>query len=350
MSKIIHVGIAGFGMSAKTFHTPFLHQDPRFCIHKVFERQSDKAKSIYPYITTVRDFTQLLEEDIDLVLITTPNQTHYDFAKKAILAGKHVIVEKPLAITAQQAEELDVLAQKHHVMLSVYQNRRWDSGTLTVKKLIAENTLGEIVEYEIRYERYSPSKNKKTWKETGELGTGLVYDLGVHLIDEVLDLFGMPKALFADVTKQNPESGSDDSFRITFYYADHKKVTLSSTKYAREPAPHIILQGKLGSYIKPKLDNQEALLMAGVQPKGDWNKESEQDWGILHTEIDGLIVRQKLEPISGNYQAYYDNIYAVLTKNAPLLVTAKQATTVLKLIEKVYESAALGQKIYLVNQ
>lgn len=125
-------------------------------------------------------------------------------------------------------------------------------------------------------------------------------------------------------------------------------MTLSSTKYAREPAPHIILQGKLGSYIKPKLDNQEALLMAGVQPR--WNKESEQDWGILHTEIDGLIVRQKLEPISGNYQAYYDNIYAVLTKNAPLLVTAKQATTVLKLIEKVYESAALGQKIYLVNQ
>lgn len=122
-------------------------------------------------------------------------------------------------------------------------------------------------------------------------------------------------------------------------------MTLSSTKYAREPAPHIILQGKLGSYIKPKLDNQEALLMAGVQPKGDWNKESEQDWGILHTEIDGLIVRQKLEPISGNYQAYYDNIYAVLTKNAPLLVTAKQATTVLKLIEKYMKVQRLGKNL-----
>lgn len=141
---------------------------------------------------------------------------------KAILAGKHVIVEKPLAITAQQAEELDVLAQKHHVMLSVYQNRRWDSGALTVKNSSQKTRWVKLSNMKFAMNAIVQAKTK-AWKETGELGTGLVYDLGVHLIDEVLDLFGMPKALFADVTKQNPESGSDDSFRITFYYADHKK-------------------------------------------------------------------------------------------------------------------------------
>ncbi|MGC6406044.1 Gfo/Idh/MocA family oxidoreductase [Bisgaard Taxon 45] len=348
MSHVINVGIAGFGMSAQTFHAPFLDLDPRFNIKKVFERRSEKSKMIYPYVEVVHDFKELLTEDIDLIIITTPNQTHYELAQKAILAGKHVVVEKPLAITSQQATELDKLAEAQDVVLSVYQNRRWDNGALTVKKLIAENTLGDIVEYEIRYERYSPHKNKKAWKETGEFGTGLVYDLGVHLLDEVVDLFGMPNALYADVTKQNPASGSDDNFRITLYYVD-KKVTLSSTKYARETAPHIILQGKLGSYIKPTLDNQEKLLLSGNKPEKGWNKEPEQDWGILHTEIDGVVIRKKMESIPGNYHAYYDNIYAVLTENASLLVTAKQAITVLKLIEKVYESATIGQKINLAH-
>ncbi|MFD1805764.1 Gfo/Idh/MocA family oxidoreductase [Pasteurella oralis] len=344
MEKIINVAIAGFGMSAKTFHTPFLDLDPRFQIKKIFERTSELAKIDYPYVEVVHDFESLLTPDIDLVIITTPNQTHYQLAQKAILASKHVIVEKPLAITAQEAKVLNELAHKQNVILSVYQNRRWDNGALTVKKLIADHLLGDIVEYEIRYERFSPYKNKKAWKETGELGTGLVYDLGVHLIDHVIDLFGIPTALYADITKQNSESGSDDSFRITFYYSD-KKVTMSSTKFAREQAPHIILQGKLGSYIKPKLDNQEALLIAGIKPKGNWNQEIEQDWGILHTEINGSVIRKKIESERGNYQAYYDNIYVALTNSAQLIVTAQQAYQVLLLIEKAYESAQKGQRI-----
>lgn len=346
MKKIINVGIAGFGMSAKTFHAPFLDLDPHFQIKKVFERTTEVAKTIYPYVEVVHDFNALLTPDIDLVIITTPNQTHYTLAKNAILAGKHVVVEKPLAITAQHALELDQLAQTHHVVLSVYQNRRWDSGALTIKKLIENNVLGDIVEYEIRYERFNPAKNKKAWKETGELGTGLVYDLGVHLLDEIVDLFGIPTALYADVTKQNPNSASDDNFRITCYY-DSKKVILSSTKFARESAPHIILQGKRGSYIKPKLDNQESLLIAGVKPEGHWNQEKEEDWGILHTEIDKTIIRHKIASEKGNYRAYYDNIYAVLVHNAPLIVTAKQAYYVLRLIETVYESAKKGKKIMI---
>lgn len=233
-------------------------------------------------------------------------------------------------------------------MLSIYQNRRWDSGPLTVREIMQKGLLGDIVNYEIRYERYNPTKNKKAWKETGEYGTGLVFDLGVHLIDDVVNQFGKPQALYADIAKQNPDSGSDDYFQIHFYYPD-KRVIMSTTKFAREPAPHIILQGKLGSYIKQQMDNQEALLRAGKSPQGNWNLEPEQDWGILHTEIKGTVVRQKYATVKGNYQAYYDNIYAALTSQAPLAVTTAQAVEVLKLIELAYQSNKEGRKLYLTD-
>lgn len=344
MEKIIKIGIAGFGMSAKTFHMPFLDIDPRFKVCKVFERYSENAKKAYPDVEVVHQFEQLLSSEIDLVIITTPNLTHYEMAKQAILAGKHVIVEKPLAIYAKQAEELDLLAKQHRVLLSVYQNRRWDNGALTVKKLLKQKILGEIVHYEMRYERFSQKPNSKAWKETGEFGTGLIYDLGVHLIDHCVDLFGIPTALYADMKKQRACAKSEDNFEIIFYYTD-KKVVLSATKCAREPAPYIILQGTLGSYIKPTIDNQEALLLKGVKPQGDWNIEPQSDWGILHTEVNGFVIRSPIKTEQGNYQAYYDNIYAAFTNQIPLEVTAYQAMQTLKLIELIYESAEKGIKI-----
>ncbi|MEE3609343.1 Gfo/Idh/MocA family oxidoreductase [Avibacterium paragallinarum] len=344
----IHIAIAGFGMSAKTFHMPFLDLDPRFQVCKVFERQTENAKKAYPYLEVVHHFDQLLTPDIDLVIITTPNLTHYEMAKKAILAGKHVIVEKPLAIYAKQAEELDLLAKQHNVMLSVYQNRRWDNGALTVKKLLKHKMLGDIVRYEMRYERFSQKPNSKAWKETGEFGTGLVYDLGVHLIDHCVDLFGIPTALYADMTAQRPDAKSEDNFDITFYYPD-KKVVLSATKCAREPAPYIILQGTQGSYIKPTIDNQEALLLKGIKPQGNWNTEPEKDWGLLHTEVNGMVIRSSIESERGNYQAYYDNIYTALTEKAPLQVTAQQAIQVLKLIELIYQSAEEKTRINITK-
>lgn len=346
-TKTINVGIAGFGMSAKTFHLPFLILDSRFQVKKVFERRSHHAEQQFSGITSVQEFEALLSDEIDLVVITTPNQTHYDFCKRAILAGKHVIVEKPLTIYAQDASELALLAKEKNVTLSVFQNRRWDNGALTVKQLVKNQTLGDIVDYEIRYERFSQTLNRKQWKETGEFGTGLVYDLGVHLVDHVVDLFGIPTALYADLRCQHEGGKADDNFRITFYYAD-KNVVMSATKYAREAAPHIILQGKSGSYIKPTLDNQESLLLAGVRPCDNWNQEPETQWGTLHTEINGEIVRHKLESVRGNYQAYYDNIYQVLCENQELIVTPQQAITVLKLIELVYQSAKCGQKIEII--
>ena len=344
MNRPIHVGIAGFGMSARIFHAPFLHLDPRFRLIKVFERSTNNGQSHYPYLQTVRHFEDLFTPDIELIIITTPNLTHFSLAKQALLAGKHVIVEKPLAISAEQALELDQLAKKQKLMLSVYQNRRWDNGALTVKRLIEEKLLGGIVNYEIRFERYSKTKNAKAWKETGEFGSGLVFDLGVHLIDHVVDLFGKPTALYADLAKQHADSGSEDYFQIHFYYPTHK-VTMGATKYAREAAPHIMLQGTLGSYFKQAVDNQEALLVAGILPQGDWHAPTEQDFGLLHTEQNNRIIRRAFQGESGCYQAYYDNIHDVLRNDASPIVTATQAAEVLKLIERVYQSAKCGQKL-----
>lgn len=172
----------------------------------------------------------------------------------------------------------------------------------------------------------------------------MVYDLGVHLIYHVVDLFGIPTALYSDLRCHHEGGKADDILRITFYYTD-KNVVMSATKYARESAPHIILQGKLGSYIKLTLDNQESLLLAGIRPCDNWNQEPENQWGTLHTEINGEIVRHKLESVRGNYQAYYDNIYQVLCENQDLIITPQQAITVLQLIELVYQSAKCGQKM-----
>ncbi|OBX06400.1 Gfo/Idh/MocA family oxidoreductase [Gallibacterium genomosp. 3] len=346
MQQVIRVGIAGFGMSANVFHLPFLLNDPRFQVVKIFERTGNKVATKYPQITTVRQFEELLADDVDLVIITTPNLTHYDFTKKAILAGKHIIVEKPLSVTAAEAKELAELAKQHQVKLSVYQNRRWDNGILTVKQLLNSGLLGDIVDYEIHYDRYTQAKNSKAWKETGERGVGLVYDLGVHLIDHVVHLFGMPQALYADLRCQHQGSLGEDNFQIYFYYQD-KKVVMSSSKYVREKGPSIAMHGTLGSYVKYEIDNQESLLMAGIVPKGDWNKEDKAFWGTLNTEVNGVHIRTTLETVSGNYQAYYDNIYAALTVDEPLQVTAEQAAKVLDLIEKVYLSAESGRKIML---
>ena len=213
----IKIGLAGFGMSAQVFHLPFWRADARFEVVRVFERSGNRAQEVLPQAQTVRSFEELLTDDVDLVVVTTPNQTHFDFAAQALRAGKNVVVEKPLCATAAQALELAELAERQGVLLTVYQNRRWDSAPLTAKKLLSDDLLGEIVDAEFRFERYAAALNKKRWKETGEAGVGLVYDLGSHLMDMAVDIFGMPDELYADVRYQHERALSDDNFYIALY-------------------------------------------------------------------------------------------------------------------------------------
>ena len=341
----IKIGLAGFGMSAQVFHLPFWQADGRFEVVKVFERTGNQAAQMLPDALTVRSFAGLLSDDVDVVVITTPNQTHFELAKLALSAGKHVVVEKPLCATTEEALALAALAEQQGVVLTVYQNRRWDSAPLTAKQLLSDGLLGEIVDAEFRFERYAAGLNKKVWKETGGAGVGLVYDLGSHLLDMAVDVFGMPAEVYADIRYQHDGALSDDNFYVALYYEHGLKVALTATKYAREPLPFMTLHGKKGSYIKQNADNQEALLIAGALPLGEWNQEQETEQGILHTDIDGEIVRRSWPSIRGDYGAFYRNLYAMLTESAALAVQPRQVAQVLRLIEKVYESARTGSRI-----
>lgn len=343
--KPINVAIAGSGYSAKVFHIPFLKQDSRFSVKKVYERNSERAKNWLPDVEITRSYSQLLTDDIDLIIITTPNQTHYEMAKKAILAGKHLLVEKPLVATSSQAKELAELAEKNGVVLYVYQNRRWDSAVVTAQQILEQGLLGDVVDCEIRIDRYTKTKNVKQWKETGELGTGLVFDLGVHLIDQAVSLFGKPDAIFADIRYQHDDALSDDNFDLHLYYPNGLKVALLASKYVRETSPHFALHGKSGSYVKQNVDQQENLLNQGVAPIGHWNEERSDLWGILHTEIAGEVVRKPYPTATASYQNLYDDLYNAITHHQAPIVQLSQVILVLEIIEKAFESAKSGCKV-----
>ncbi|MDG4951731.1 Gfo/Idh/MocA family oxidoreductase [Actinobacillus equuli] len=345
--KVINVALAGAGYSSRVFHVPFFKQDARFQIVKVFERTTNNAQLWLPEVETVRSFDALLSDEVDLVVITTPNQTHYEMVKSALLAGKHVLVEKPLVASAAEALELEQLAKQQNVVLYVYQNRRWDSHIATAKEVLAKNLVGEVVDCEIRFERYAKGKNVKVWKEAGDRGTGLVYDLGVHLIDQAIYLFGKPQAVFADIRYQHDEALVDDNFDLHLYYANGLKVALQASKYAREPSPAFVLHGKNGSYMKQATDSQEAHLSKGVQPIGNWNAEPETEWGVLHTEIDGEVIRKPYPNAQASYQNLVDDLYRVLTAGSEPIVKLEEVTLVLRIIEAAFESANKGQKITL---
>lgn len=343
----INIALAGAGYSSRVFHIPFFKQDSRFNITKVYERSTNNAAQWLPNAETVRNFTALLTPDIDLVVITTPNQTHYEMVKAALLAGKHVLVEKPLVATSAEAIELAALAKQQNKVLYVYQNRRWDSHIATAKAILEQQLLGEVVDCEIRFDRYAKEKNPKQWKEAGDKGTGLVYDLGVHLIDQALYLFGKPQAVYADVRYQHDGALVDDNFDIQLYYANGFKAVLKATKYAREPNPTLSLHGKLGSYVKQNADIQEELLKNGVQLVGDWNAEAEDQWGILHTEINGEVVRKPYPNAHASYQDLFDDLYQVITTGSEPTIKLDEVIEVLKIIEAVFESAVENRRVLI---
>ncbi|EIA24066.1 hypothetical protein SFB1_087G1 [Candidatus Arthromitus sp. SFB-1] len=228
----ICVGLAGFGLSGRFFQAPFLHSDTRFNLKKVYERTSNNSKQEYPEVEIVRSFEELLTTDIDLVVISTPNPYHVSMASQAMKAGKHVFVEKPIASTSKEARELCEIAKNEKVLLSVYQNRRFDGDFLTVKKIIDENLIGEILDYECHFDRFVTGKSKKQWKADGGKGIDLLYDIGVHLIDQAYSIFGMPDEVYADLRKQRDESSGIDNFQVYLYYKD-KKITLSAGRERR---------------------------------------------------------------------------------------------------------------------
>jgi scyllo-inositol 2-dehydrogenase (NADP+) len=335
----INTALCSFGMSGWVFHAPFIHIHPCFNFYAVYERTKDIAKQKYPSVKTFRSLDEMLaDESIELVIVNTPNATHYEFAKKALLAGKHVVTEKPFVIEIAEGEELIQLAKQKGKILSVYQNRRWDSDYKTVKKVVDDGLLGNIVEAEFHYDRYKEELSPKLHKEIPGPGAGALYDLGPHLIDQALHLFGMPEAVFADIQIMRAVSKVDDYFELLLYYPG-LRVRLKSTYVAREAVPSFVVHGTKGSFLKTRGDVQEATLQQEISPKTEeWGTENETDCGLLHTEKNGKTIRKHIPSEQGSYMDFYHDLYGAIRKNKPLPVTAEEGLNVIRIIKAAFKS------------
>lgn len=343
----IKTALLAYGMSGKVFHAPFINTHPGFILTGAWERSKKNIQQDFLNTKSYNSLEELLADDIDLVIINTPNNTHFEYAKKTLLAGKNIIVEKPLTVTVSEGIQLKEIAKEQGKILCPYQNRRYNSDFRTVKKIIEEGWLGDIVEMELRFDRYTPLFSKKQHKETGNLGTGILYDLGSHLIDQSLQLFGKPNSLFADIAVTRTGSLIDDYFEILLFYTNFR-VRLISGFFIREPLPAYIVFGKKGTFLKTKADVQEADLIAGIKPSSaNWGIEPESEQGLLHTEKDGIIIRKKVATEKGNYMDYFEALYQSIIYGKPLPVTADESIEVINIIEKSFESNRLKSVVML---
>ena len=342
----IQVGLASYGMSGKVFHAPLLAVNPRFRLKKVLERQNQKSKIHYPEVEVVKTFEALLnDEAIELVVVNTPNVLHYEMASKALLAGKHVVVEKPFTTTAKEAETLIDIARKQNKVLTVFQNRRWDSDFLTIQKVVSEKLLGQLVEYEAHYDRFVNYIAANTWKEDVGPGSGILYNLGSHMIDQMLVLFGKPQAVTAAVGTRREGSKIDDYYDITFQYKGLNAV-LKSSYLVRELGPRYILHGTDGSFVKYGIDPQEEALKADQKPKGPgWGQESPSEWGKINTQLNGLHIIGNIETLPGDYPGFYNNLYEVIREGKELAVKPEEAALVIELIELAIQSSNEGRTV-----
>lgn len=337
----IKTALVSFGISSKTFHAPFLTTLPEFELVAVVERNSEHSKEKYPWVRVYKNLDDLLkDEQVELVVITSPNETHFPYAKRILEAGKNVVVEKPFTNTSEEAMELVELAKKTGKICSVYHNRRYVADYLTMKDILQKNILGELHEFEAHYDRYRPDpRTYGLWREKPTPGSGVFYDLGSHLIDQALQLFGHPGFITADIRKQKSYSLVDDYFDVRLDYG-FLKVLLKSGMLVREMGPRYMMHGTKGSFIKYGEDPQEELLKAGQLPVGsDWGKEPESQYGLIHTEIDGKIIREVYPSVQGGFEIYYKNLAKSIRENASVLESPANGFNVIRMIELAFESS-----------
>lgn len=331
--KKIKTALLSYGMSGKVFHAPFLHLHPGFELTGAWERSNKLIKEDYPGVRSYHSLQELLNDTVDLVVVNTPVDTHYEYTKIVLEAGKHALVEKAFTATAAQAQELKDLAESKGLLLCVYQNRRWDSDFLTVKQVVEQGILGEIVEAEFRFDRYNPLLSPKKHKETNTKGAGVLRDLGPHIIDQALYMFGFPEAVFADIRTLREHSEVDDDFSIILYYKD-KRVKLHSGFFVCEAVPAYAVHGRNGSFLKQRGDVQENMLKAGYMPDTpDWGSETSDMEGIVSYMKDGERIRKKVWTLQGNYYHLYDSMYDAIVNGGRIPVAAADGLRTMRIIE-----------------
>src|SRR5688572_7863347 len=342
----IKTALLSYGMSGEIFHAPLLAVNPGFDLTMVLQRNSDKAKQRYPHTKIARSVDEVINDNgVELVVINTPNDSHYQYATQALEAGKHIIVEKPFTVSTQEADNLIALAKKKGRLLTVFQNRRWDGDFMTVKKVVDNHWVGKIAEFELHYDRYRNYIEANTWKEEQGPGSGILYNLGSHMLDQVLVLFGRPLEVDARVGTQRPNGKVEDFYDIRMHYADFHAIVKSSY-LVREATPRYILHGTEGSFVKYGIDPQEQALKDGKIPGTvGWGTEGKDLWGKLNTTVGGLHLEGAVETMAGDYTQFYKNLYDSIRSGKPLAVKPEESRNVIRLIEACYESNRLRMAI-----
>lgn len=343
--KKIRVGLAAFGTSGAVFHAPFLNQHPDFELSAIVERNKNESRALYPETKLYRSFDDMLcDSTLDLVVVNTPVQTHFQYAQKALNKGINTIVEKPFTVDANEAEILNQLAQEKGVFLSVFHNRRWDGDFIKVREIIGSGVLGAIKEVDVMFYRYRSEISAKKHKEAPILGAGILHDLGSHIIDQSLQLFGYPRALFADLGHFRPETKTNDYFEIILFYDNELRVRLRASMLALENAVGYIVQGEKGAFKQNRIDAQEMQLREGKLPKiSPWAKPLTQANAWLTTTE----TQQKIVTQSGNYMNYYEAVCQCLINKKNNPVPPVQALDVMRIIDAALCSATQQRKVVL---
>jgi scyllo-inositol 2-dehydrogenase (NADP+) len=350
MSATISTGLIGFGLAGKVFHAPLLNAHQGFHVKKISTSDPKKKLEIkerYPVTEVVETYQEIIKDpSIELVVVASPNEFHFRQAKEALLSGKHVVVDKPFCITSAEAAELFSIAAEKSRTITAFQNRRWDSDFLTVQKTINSGDLGRIVEAEISYNRFRNTIRPDTWKEESRPGAGILYDLGSHVIDQSVCLFGTPLAVSGFLAKQRNGSNIYDSFDIFLHYTK-LKVRVRAGMLIGAKLPRYIVLGDKGSFVKYGMDVQEAQLQSGMSPHdAEYGIEPEIESGVLRIysdpgETDETVVATE----KGIYLNYYEDVYKNITEDKPLALTSEQILTNIRIIELAQQSSIEGKKL-----
>jgi predicted dehydrogenase len=355
----IGVGVVGFGLGGRVFHSPFVNAVPGLRLGAILQRKGDEAAAAHPAARIVRSLDQLLtDKTIELIVVTTPNATHFEFAKRALEAGKHVVIDKPFAATSEEASKLGQLAKSKGLLAVPFHNRRWDGDFLTVKKLIAEQAVGRLVTFESHFDRFRPAPRAGIWQEAENPANGMLFDLGPHLVDQALGLFGLPDSITASVRADRDGTAIEDAFDITLSYPGANGKGLLAhcrTSYlACHNAPRFVLHGTKGSFVKHGLDPQEPALVGGAPlPKlgspDVWLQEDESAWGTLtvapNSAAPETLVNSQVKTELGDYRGFYANVRDAILGAAPLALTAEDGFRVIRLLELARQSSAEGRTL-----
>jgi scyllo-inositol 2-dehydrogenase (NADP+) len=337
----IGVGVVGFGLAGRAFHSAVISRVPGLRLAAIVQRSGEQAAQSYPEARVVRSFDELLTiPDIRLVVIASPNHTHFDFAKRALEAGRDVLVDKPFANSVAEALELVQLAKARGRVLTVYQNRRFDGDFAAIRELVAAGTLGRIVNFETHYDRYRPNLKPGVWREQSGAGSGIWSDIGPHLIDHAMVLFGEPESITADIRIVRDHAVADDCFDVALHYPNKLRATLSSSILAAATRARFVLQGTLGTFVKQSFDPQEiGLRFDRIPATGPWGAEPEESWGVLTTpEGDGFKTR-RIAGLPVDYRNFYAHLRDALLGQAQPEVSPQAALNVMQVLELARQSS-----------